>query len=495
VNASDNLERIARHFPNEPAVFENGKEISYAEFYRDVTRTASALSVTGVSPGDHIALCAPNSYEWLVFYFGVLKAGAVAVTFSPVSSQREIQTYISTCNPKLILTTDEKLQALEGLKTGGALETVVCDHGDMTFSALMQKGVPSFDTIQRDRHDTAAILYTGGTTGTPKGAMLTHGNLLTSAFNVARYERSTRKDRALLFLPLNHVFAQVHIMHSLIFVGGALVVQNGFDIENTLHAIEHYDVSNFYAVPTIYVRLLELKELKNRLRSVRYCFSAASSMAMEVVREWHARTGLKIYESYGMTESAAIVTYNHYYHHVVGSVGTPVNMVEIEIRDQNGQTVSQGEKGEICIRGQNIFKGYLNNPVETAAAFWSDNWFRSGDIGFLDEKGYLFIADRLKDIIITGGENVYPREVEEIIYTFPGVLECAVVGLADMEYGEKVTAFVVSQHESTVDPVEIKGFLKKQLSGFKVPKQIIIVDEIPKSSTGKLLKRKLRKYL
>jgi long-chain acyl-CoA synthetase len=325
--------------------------------------------------------------------------------------------------------------------------------------------------------------------------MLTHGNLMTSAFNVARYERSTRKDRALLFLPLNHVFAQVHIMHSLILVGGGLVVQNGFNIDNALDAIEKYEVSNFYAVPTIYIRLLELKNLRERLRSVRYCFSAASSMAMEVVREWHKRTGLKIYESYGLTESAAMVTYNHYYHHVVGSVGTPVNLVEVQIRDGNGQPVPRGEKGEICIRGDNIFKGYLNNPEETASAFFDDRWFRSGDVGIFDGKGYLFIVDRIKDVVVTGGENVYPREVEEILYTWPAVCECAVVGLADDEYGERVTAFLVVNCGCTIDKVELKAFLKKQLPGFKVPKQFIVVDEIPKSAAGKLLKRELRKLV
>jgi long-chain acyl-CoA synthetase len=216
-------------------------------------------------------------------------------------------------------------------------------------------------------------------------------------------------------------------------------------------------------------------------------------MAMEVVREWHARTGLKIYESYGLTESAAMVTYNHYYQHVVGSVGTPVNLMEVQIRDENGQPVPQGEKGEICIRGYNIFKWYLNNPEETAAAFWEGNWFRSGDIGIMDENGYLFIVDRLKDMIITGGENVYPREVEEVLYTHPAVCECAVVGLHDREYGERVTAFIVAQCECPIDPTEMKAFLKKELPGYKVPKQFITVDEIPKSNAGKLLKRELRK--
>ena len=214
-------------------------------------------------------------------------------------------------------------------------------------------------------------------------------------------------------------------------------------------------------------------------------------MAAEVVREWKARTGLDIYESYGMTESAAMVTYNHYYRHVIGSVGTAVNIVEVQMRDLEGNRLEQGQRGEICICGPNITKGYLNNPEETESAFWGD-WFRSGDIGVMDEDGYLYIVDRLKDMIITGGENVYPREVEEVLYTRPEVLECAVVGLPDQEYGERVTAFIIEREGQHVDPDSVRDFLKARLAGFKVPKEFIVVDELPKSSTGKLLKRQLR---
>ena len=252
----------------------------------------------------------------------------------------------------------------------------------------MEKGTAEFKTVERHRHDTAAILYTGGTTGIPKGAMLSHENLQTSIFNVAHYERSTQNDRALCFLPLNHVFGQMHIMNATVFSGGGLVVQPGFDLEKVLEAIECHQVTKFYAVPTIYVRLLRLPDLRAKMGSVRYCFSAAASMATEVVREWKAQTGLNIYEAYGMTESASIVTYNHYYRHVVGSVGTPANLVEVQIRDLEGNVLGPGERGEICICGPNITKGYLNNPEETESAFWGD-WFRSGDIGIIDEDGYL----------------------------------------------------------------------------------------------------------
>jgi len=492
MNVATNLELAAFHFPDHIAVIEGDRSISFSEFNLDVNQIASALVSVGVQPGDHVALCAPNSYAWLVFYFGTLKAGAVAVTFSHLLMKDELSRTLADCEPKILFTADEKLEDLGDYRKRPYPELVVCDNGDISYAHLAEKGTSEFKTVDRHRRDTAAVLYTGGTTGIPKGAMLTHENLQTSIFNVAHYERSTQNDRALCFLPLNHVFGQIHIMNSTVFSGGGLVVQPAFDLEKVLEAINRHQVTKFYAVPTIYIRLLRLPDLREKMGSVRYCFSAAASMATEVVREWKAQTGLNIYEAYGMTESASIVTYNHYYRHVVGSVGTPANLVEVQIRDLEGNVRGQGEEGEICICGPNITKGYLNNPEETESAFWGD-WFRSGDIGVIDEDGYLYIVDRLKDMIITGGENVYPREVEEVLYTRPEVLECAVIGLPDPEYGERVTAFIVPRKGQEIDPVSLKDYLKARLAGFKVPKEYIAVEDLPKSSAGKVLKREVRK--
>ena len=491
MNVAVNLDHAAFHFPGHTAVIDGDRSVSYLEFNEDANRIASALVGRGIQPGDHVALCAPNSYAWLVFYFGALKAGAVAVTFSHLLMKDELTRTLADCQPKILFTVDEKLEHLEDYRERPYPELVVCDHGNISYVRLAEKGSPSFRTVDRDRQDTAAILYTGGTTGVPKGAMLTHQNIQASVFNVAHYERSTPDDRALCFLPLNHVFAQIHIVGATVFSGGGLVLQPAFDLEEALEAIDRHRVTKLLAVPTIYIRLLRLPDLRERITPVRYSFSAAASMAAEVVRQWKDETGLDIYESYGMTESASMVTYNHYYRHVIGSVGTPVSVVEVEIRDPQGNRLEQGERGEICIRGPNITKGYLNNPEETASAFWGD-WFRSGDIGVMDEDGYLYIVDRLKDMIITGGENVYPREVEELLYTRPEVLECALVGLPDREYGERVTAFIIQREGHQVDPVSLRDFLKARLANFKVPKEFIVVEELPKSSTGKLLKREIR---
>jgi long-chain acyl-CoA synthetase len=284
-------------------------------------------------------------------------------------------------------------------------------------------------------------------------------------------------------------------MGSMVQAGGSLVIQPSFDMDRVLDAIKRYRITKFYAVPTIYYRLLQIDGLKERLGDVNYCFSAAASMPGEIVREWKLRTDLNIYESYGMTETATMVTYNHHIRHVVGSVGTAVNIVEVQIRDPEGDALGPRKEGEICIRGPNVMKGYLNKPDETRAVFWGD-WLRSGDIGLVDEGGYLYIIDRIKDMIITGGENVYPREIEEVLYKRPDVGQCSVVGLPDKEYGERVTACIVPKQEGQpLDPSDLKAFLKIHLSPFKVPKEYIFLDELPKGSTGKILKRELKKQI
>jgi len=496
MNIAVNLERSALFFPHRLAVIEGDREISFGEFNQEANRVATVLIDLGVQKGDHVALCAPNSYAWLAFYFGVLKAGAVAVTLSTALQKSELIRLLDDARPKVLFTVDEKLDALGDRQDRPYLAKVICPAGDISYQRLIDKtGASTFKALEMGRRNVGAILYTGGTTGIPKGAMLTHENMLTSAHNVCHFERSSHQDRSLCFLPLNHVFGQIHITNSMVYAGGCVVIQPSFDMDRVVDSIGRYRITKFYAVPTIYVRLLLVKSLKKKLGSVTYCFSAASSMAAELIREWKGRTQLNIHESYGMTETAAMVTYNHYVRHVVGSVGTPVNIVEVQIRDPQGAVLEQGSQGEICIRGPNIMKGYLNNPDETMAAFW-DDWLRSGDLGTFDEDGYLYIVDRIKDMIITGGENVYPREIEEILYQRPEIQECSVIGLPDKEYGERVTACIVPKHnDPPLDLTELKIFLKQHLASFKIPKEFIILEELPKLSTGKTPKRLLKKQV
>lgn len=494
MNLAHNLELSAFYFPDRPAIHQGRLEVTYAELNDQANRIATGLIRLGVKPGDLVGLCSLNSSDWIAFYFGVLKAGAVAVTLSGTLTGEELIRLVSHSKPRFIFISENKLQEVESLKGSGGIEKVICAGGDIDLYHLMEMGSGSFKAVERDRLDTAAILYTGGTTGIPKGVMLTHENINFSSYSIAFYERSTERDVALCFLPFNHVFGQIHIMNATILSAGCLELLPSFDMDQVLEILKAGRITKFFAVPTVYIRFLGLSDLKKRLGNLRYCFSAAASMAMEIVKQWKERTGITISESYGMTEAMPI-TFNHYYpeRHVVGSVGQPVHGVEVQIRDTSGNELSQGQEGEICIRGRNVMKAYLNNVEGTQSAFWEGGWLRSGDIGLFDPDGYLYIVDRLKDLIITGGENVYPREIEEVLYKRPEVEECAVIGLPDKEWGEKVTAFLIPKPGQTIVPDEMKSYLKSRLSPFKVPKEYIVVKEFPKSPTGKILKRELRR--
>jgi long-chain acyl-CoA synthetase len=494
MNIATNLEASAYFFPDRPAIREGKLELTYASLNERANRVATGLIKMGVKPGELVAICAANSAQWVEFYYGALKAGAVAVTLSSGLTPDELSLLVNHAKPRIIFADTFRLKDLKGGKAPAGLEKVVCPGGDVDMEGLMEMGSASFRAIDRDRDDTAAVLYTGGTTGMPKGVMLTHEGINFSYRAVAASERSTQNDCALCFLPFNHVFGQNHIMGSTIHSGGCVEMMPVFDVEPALEATSSGRVTKFFAVPTIYVRLLMVENLKEKLGRLRYCFSAGSSMPLEVVRQWKERTGITISESYGMTEGIP-VTFNHYYpeRHVVGSVGTPIHAVEIQIRDAAGNILGEGQEGEICFRGRNVMKGYLNNPEATAEAFWEGGWLRSGDIGAYDEGNYFYIVDRLKDLIITGGENVYPREVEEALYTRPEVQECAVIGLPDAQWGEKVAAFIVPRDGKTIVPDDLKAYLKARMSPFKVPKQYVVVEELPKSPAGKILKREIRR--
>jgi long-chain acyl-CoA synthetase len=492
MNVAGNLERSARFFPDNPAVSFAGRETTYSRLDDEASRVASALIKMGLIPGDHVALCGANCLEWIIAYFGVLKAGAVAVTLSGALSSDELALLANHAKPRLVFT--DRVPDFERL-SGGApwLEHVIALRDEAGPAGSMHGPSGRVKAADRLRTDVAAILYTGGTTGIPKGVMLTHENINLSAHNVAFSEHSTEADRALCFLPLNHVFGQMHIMNATILSAGCLEIIPSFNLDEVLDILKMGRVTKLFAVPTVYTRLLTLAGLRERLGKVRYCFSAAASLPAEIIHQWKEMTGIDISEGYGMTESASAVTYNHYYRHVAGSVGETGPGIEVEIRDLSGACLGTGEEGEICIKGHNIMKGYLDNPTETEAAFWPDGWYRSGDIGVLDKDGYLFIVDRIKDMIITGGENVYPREVEELLYTMPEVQEAAVIGIPDREWGERVVAYIVVKEGHSLDVPSMKSFLKSRLSAFKVPKEYFAVEGLPKSPAGKILKRELRK--
>jgi long-chain acyl-CoA synthetase len=495
MNLAVNLESSARFFPNKPAVRSDNAELTYSQLNEQVNRVATGLIKSGVKPGEHIGICAPNSPEWIVFYFGVIKAGATAVTYPNAFTSLELTPLLEHSKPRFLFTTLNRLSDLKSLKESGVIEGFICvEDNDLTIDSIMAGGTGSFRAIDRERDDTAAILYTGGTTGQPKGVMLTHEGINFSSNAIAHYERSSADDHALCFQPLNHVFGQVHVMNSTILSAGCLELLPGADLEKILNLIEKGLVTKFFSVPTMYVRLLAIPDLKKKLGRIKYCFSAAASMAKEIVEQWKEITGITISESLGMTEFMPI-TFNHYYpeHHVVGSVGQSICGVEVQIRDMSGNISGRGSEGEICVRGRSAMKGYLDNHEATDDAFWEREWLRTGDIGIIDDNDFIYIVDRLKDLIITGGENVYPNEVEKALIANPDVLECSVIGVPDKEWGERVTAFVKLRQGRTLAPDLIKSYLKTKLAPFKIPKEYVAVDELPKSPVGKILKRELRK--
>lgn len=494
MNLALNLERSTKLFPNHIAVIQDSEQVTYQQLNLRSARIAAGLRSIGVEPGDVVALCAPNSVDWLAFYFGVLKIGAVAVTLADQLTYREMGLLMSHCRPRYLFCSADRSTSLVKMRDSLGLEYVLGPENELPLAQLENAGGSPLRAVNRDSDDTACVLYTGGTTGLPKGVELSHENINTAINQVAHMERSTENDRAICFLPFNHVFGQMHIMNATIMTGGGLVLLPKFDLDRVLAAISEHEVTKLYAVPTIYVRLLQLDDLKAKLCNVRYCFSAAASMAREVVRGWKERTGLAIHEAYGMTETASMVTYNHFSRHVVGSVGQAVGTTEVSIRDAQGARLPQGEEGEICIKGRGVMKGYLGADQATNEAFHGD-WLRSGDIGYLDESGYLFIVDRLKDLIITGGENVYPREVEEILFECQQVAECSVIGMPDPEYGERVVAVCVPAPGEQFDAGVLRTSLKAKLSGYKVPKEFIAWDDLPKSPSGKILKREIKNQL
>ncbi len=494
MNLARYLEISAQFYPRHPAVREKDKETTYGELNETANRVASALIKLGVTPGDLVALCAPNSAEWMAFYYGALKAGAVATTLSYLLTAVELGNLILHAKPKVVYADETKLDALEKIRTSAGLVKIVCPGGDMDFAALIAAGSPVFRSIERERLDPAAVLYTGGTTGIPKGVMLTQQGIDFSVQSTVLYERYSHSDSSLCFLPFNHVFGQIYIMNSVILSAGCIELMPAFDMERVLWLLDHNRLTRFYAVPTIYARLLDVPGIGQKFKKTRYCFSGGAAMAVGILERWKELTGITIADGYGLTEMMPL-TYNHFHleHHVPGSVGQPVFGVEMQMRDKDGRQVPQGKEGEISVRGFSVMKGYLHNPEATKEAFWEDGWLRTGDIGVFDERGFVYIVDRLKDIINTGGENVYPREIEEALYSRPEIEECAVIGVPDREWGEKVVAYVVFRKGQRIGASELKTFLKTRLAPFKLPKEYFVVSELPKSPQGKILRKEVRK--
>jgi len=497
LNLSNMIIQGARYFPDKQAIVFEDTRFTYRELNDSVSLVASYLRDRGIKRNDQVALYCENRPEWIMLYYGIIRLGAAVVCVSSAYRSTELEYLLTDSAPACVVTSESLVDHIPDISKISQISDIFVIERDDRLARLCQKEMSSpeepFPSADCDADDTCVILYTGGTTGIPKGAMLTHRNLLYTAQNVCYHERMVVEDRGLCFLPLNHVFAGNHIMNSIFHAFGTLVLHKGFDMDEIVSSIEANSVTRLYAVPTVYIRLLNTPECHNRLRSVGYSFSAATSMPSEIVRQWNDTFGLNIHEAYGMTESSSLVTFNHLYRHKIGSVGTPAGIVEVRIADNSGKPVPQGDEGEILIRGPNVMKGYYNRPEETARAM-EGGWLHSGDLGRTDEEGYLHIVDRIKDMIISGGLNIYPTEVEDVLYRHDFVEECAVAGLPHEEYGEAVAAFVRLKSGYEASELDLIKFCKERMASFKAPKKIVFVKDFPRTPQGKLLKRELRKY-
>ncbi|HEX9937191.1 MAG TPA: long-chain fatty acid--CoA ligase [Longimicrobium sp.] len=496
MNVAQNLERSARLFADLPAIEFEGRTISYAELEAMAGRAAHGLQVLGVEHGDRVGLFLPNVPAFAVAYLAAQKLGAVAVSLNALLKTGELRHLLADSGAAVVLTTAALLPELAPLR--GELpslrELVVCEGdapGERTLADLCAGGNDTFRAREMERDDPAAILYTSGTTGKQKGAVLTHGNVVSNYHATCHCVGSRPGDRHALFLPLFHCFGQNFILNAALSSGGTVLLHRRFDPETTPGLLRDQGMTHLYAVPTIYIYLLNAGLRPDDLPELRYCFSAAATMPVEVARRWQQTFGLAVHEGYGLTETSPFAAYNHEYVHRPGSIGTPIENVEMKVVDADDREVADGEWGEICIRGPNVMPGYFNRPAESAEAL-RGGWFHSGDVGYRDADGFYYLVDRVKDMINCAGFKVWPREVEEVLYAHPAVKECAVVGLADEAKGETVAAFVVPQGGASLTADQVEAFCRERMASYKVPRRIELVDAIPKSPTGKILKRVLR---
>ena len=377
--------------------------------------------------------------------------------------------------------------AARNLPARGALPSVRCWLDAQELAGL---GGKPRRAMERDRDETAAILYTSATTGRPKGVMLTHANVVSNAYATVHHLRMTAEDRGLCALPMFHCFGQNFILNALVAAGGCLVLHERFAPEAFAEAVARHGITLFYAVPTMYI--LFLTGPHRDFSSVRLYFSAAATLPTDVERRWHEVYGGWIHQGYGLTECSPFASYNHEHAFRPGSVGTPIENVEMKIADEAGQEVADGELGEILIKGPNVMKGYFGNARATAEAI-RDGWLRSGDIGYRDRDGYYYIVDRVKDMINVSGFKVFPREVEEILFRHAAVKEAAVVGVPDPVRGEAVRAYVVLKAGATATAEELRGLCRGAVATYKVPETIEFIEALPKNPTGKILKKELRR--
>jgi len=469
-------------------------ELSYGALAEGSARMAGLLKERGIGPGDRVGVMLPNVPYFPVAYFGVLRLGATVVPMNVLLKGREVEYYLEDSGAKAVIAWHDFAEDAEIGASGAGTEVIVVQPGE--FEQLLAGAEPDHGLAERDESDTAVILYTSGTTGSPKGAELTHANLLTNTkVNVETLIQITEDDRLLGALPLFHSFGQTCTMNSAVYAGAMVSLIPRFDPVKALEMLQRDEITVFLGVPTMYNAMLAVPDHKDYdTSSLRLCISGGASLPVETLSTFEQEFGCKILEGYGLSETSPVSSFNHPdRERKPGSIGTPIQGVEMKLVDDDGNDVAMGgdEVGEIAIRGHNIMKGYWAKPDATAESIDADGWFKSGDMAKVDEDGYFYIVDRKKDLIIRGGYNVYPREVEEILFAHPAIQEAAVVAVPHHDLGEEIGAAIALKAGEQASVEEIQGYCKEQVAAYKYPRHIWFVDELPKGPTGKILKREI----
>lgn len=520
------MDHAVKTFADRPAVDFLGKILTFAEIGRMVGQAAKGLQQIGVKPGDRVGLFLPNTPYSIVYYYAALTIGATIVNFNPLYAAREIEHQVNDSGTRVMVTLDlavvyDKVHELLGktclervivcpmagvlpfpknllfpLVKGKEIGKVEKSARIVQHKALMQND-GRYAPVQIDPETAVAVLqYTGGTTGLPKGAMLTHANLHANARQLEAWFPDARpgQERTMVVLPLFHVFAMTVCMNYSVLAGACMIMLPRFELDQVLETLAKKKPSLFPGVPTMYTAIAHHPKIREfDLSSINYCLSGGAPLPLEVKQTFEKLTGCTLVEGYGLTETSPVTHCNPFNGiSKEGSIGLPMPGTTIEIVDlEDGETVlPQGSRGEICIRGPQVMAGYWNKPEETAKTM-AGGRLHTGDVGYLDEDGYAFIVDRIKDLIIAGGYNVYPRMVEEAVYLHDLVEECTVIGIPDEYRGQTVKAFVKLKAGAHLTAAELTAFLKERLSPIEMPKQIEFRDALPKTLIGKLSKKEL----
>ena len=505
------VQQVADDHPTKVAYHFMGKDTTYAEFEQSVGRFASALQSLGVEKGDNVAFLLGNSPHFLISLYATMRIGAVAVPINPIYTPDEISYIVKNSDAKAIIALDALLPLVE--KAAGVFTSVenyiICETQPDTpdklaalpdalkpqvksFTFLLTTSTPTTTLVEVSEDDTAIILYTSGTTGHPKGAMLTYKNIYSNARDVADYLNINTDDRVITTLPVFHVFALTVVVNAPLLVGATLLLVPRFSPQDVFKIAKEHRATIFAGVPTMFNFLYQFPDGKPEdFSTIRLAISGGSSLPVALLHNFENKFNVRISEGYGLSEASPVTCFNPIdRERKPGSIGTNILNVENKVVNELGEEVPVGEVGELIVRGPNVMKGYYKMPEETENTI-RDGWLYTGDLARQDEEGYFYIVDRKKDMIIVGGYNVYPREVEEVLFGHPGIVEAAVVGVPDPNFGEEVLAFVVKKDESlTVD--ELRAYCEDKLAKYKVPKSFEFIAELPKNTTGKILRRSLK---